>query len=593
MKFYKKISNKIAILLTAVIVMSTLVLPVGVFAVNPANLTGYSVTFNQRFVTVSGTIETTRQNEDVIITVLKKDATEDDFNSQPLGNVNEYIKYFDHTRLNNSDEFSFTFKLNGESGDYVVLIDSKAMDGTYSETFTFTNTLWSELNGLKASGTLGDFRAFIEAEWASLGIELAEYNTLSADEKNAVCTSLKGFAENYDVDKFNAEWYKTVCWAYAAKNKSNVAKVIAMFADKNAKEVSLFSSEWLTYVLETYPESSRTKLFENALNDETCIDLASLMTLMQDKLVISYVQAAGYWNDFYLILSADMGFNPTDISTFNTLSNKDAVVEAMYIQSRNLTTSAQVISLFGTLVTAQKTAESTPARPTQRPTQRPSGGGGGGSWSVGIPSVTPIVTPEPSETPGTVSPETSEPPKTSETVFNDISDVEWAKEAIEYLAEKEILSGTGEGNFEPNRYITREELVKILDNAFKYSEEAVESDFSDVDKSAWYYASVSAAAAKGIVLGYEDGSFGIGKFVTREDAAVIVFRAAGTENFGSDAELKFRDNAEISDYAKDAVALLSGNGIISGMDNGSFMPKSQLTRAQAAKLFYELLMYIQ
>ena len=141
--------------------------------------------------------------------------------------------------------------------------------------------------------------------------------------------------------------------------------------------------------------------------------------------------------------------------------------------------------------------------------------------------------------------------------------------------------------------MTREEFVKMLDNAFGYSKEEVESDFADADKNAWYYSAISAAAQKGIINGYDDNTFGIGKQITREDAAVILFRATQSEKLGDFAEPEFLDGSDISDYAKEAIGVMNNSGIISGMGDGRFMPQSNLTRAEAAKMLYGLFMQIE
>ena len=54
-------------------------------------------------------------------------------------------------------------------------------------------------------------------------------------------------------------------------------------------------------------------------------------------------------------------------------------------------------------------------------------------------------------------------------------------------------------------------------------------------------------------------------------------------------ELNFDDVAEISDYAKDSVKQLVKKGIISGVGNNLYSPKSNATRAQAAQMIYKVI----
>ncbi len=72
--------------------------------------------------------------------------------------------------------------------------------------------------------------------------------------------------------------------------------------------------------------------------------------------------------------------------------------------------------------------------------------------------------------------------------------------------------------------------------------------------------------------------------------AVMVYRALEKkELIGENAEkTAFSDNAEISDYAKDPVGIIAAMGIINGTGNNEFSPNQNATRAQAAKIIYEL-----
>ena len=72
--------------------------------------------------------------------------------------------------------------------------------------------------------------------------------------------------------------------------------------------------------------------------------------------------------------------------------------------------------------------------------------------------------------------------------------------------------------------------------------------------------------------------------ITREEAAVMIYRCISSEVNLTGEPLQFTDSSEISQYALEAVAALSGQGIISGMGNGCFEPRGVTTRAQAAVL---------
>ena len=110
-----------------------------------------------------------------------------------------------------------------------------------------------------------------------------------------------------------------------------------------------------------------------------------------------------------------------------------------------------------------------------------------------------------------------------------------------------------------------------------------------MSEDAWYYGYVASLCEKGIITGYGK-SFGTGDLITREDMAVMALRALNAKgeslNFESD---EFSDDGAISDYAKTAVYSLKNAGIINGMGDGSFAPKFNSTRAQAAKIISGLI----
>ena len=90
---------------------------------------------------------------------------------------------------------------------------------------------------------------------------------------------------------------------------------------------------------------------------------------------------------------------------------------------------------------------------------------------------------------------------------------------------------------------------------------------------------------KGYVMGVDENNFGTGSLITREQMAVIIARCL---NLKAEKELSCNDADKISDYAKDAVAALGEKGIMNGDDTGAFNPKNNATRAETAKVIYEL-----
>jgi|GEM_PF-2714535 len=209
------------------------------------------------------------------------------------------------------------------------------------------------------------------------------------------------------------------------------------------------------------------------------------------------------------------------------------------------------------------------------------GGGGGGGSSYGVP-----FTLEPFEVK-----EMNGDPDDERPSLSDLEGFEWAEEAIHYLYENFIMTGDGNGNFRPGDNLTREEFTKILITAFGGGKiEEVKIQFADVDEDAWYKPYVATACRLGITVGITEDTFGVGQYITRQDAAVMLQRAADAYylNFEKKQTLvDFTDYDTVSDYARVAVDILARAQIINGFEDGSFRPYRNITRAEIAKIIYE------
>lgn len=175
--------------------------------------------------------------------------------------------------------------------------------------------------------------------------------------------------------------------------------------------------------------------------------------------------------------------------------------------------------------------------------------------------------------------------------FSDIDETFWAKEAIDYMTEKEIVSGNGDGTFGPDDDVTRAEFVKILVNAFGFTEKAEGLTFTDVSESDWHYDFISIAFKNGLAQGMSEEYFGAEEKISRQDMSVMLYNAAKAADKSVElGELKeFSDANEIADYAKEAVNTFASAGVINGTGDGLFEPNAFATRAQAVQIVYNLL----
>lgn len=218
--------------------------------------------------------------------------------------------------------------------------------------------------------------------------------------------------------------------------------------------------------------------------------------------------------------------------------------------------------------------------------EKDNGGSGGGGKVTGGGSTGNYYIPD---NMGTATPIIKE--NENSNAFTDIAEVEWAVKPINYLYNKGIINGTGDGKFSPDKLLKREEIAKIIVNAFNLTSEEAKTTFTDTNSSMWHYKYIASAQAKGIVKGISETRFGVGEYVTRQDIAVMIYNAAVASGKGfTKTKTDFSDYDLVSDYAKTAVSSLAGEGVINGMGDASFSPFEFATRAQAAKMIYQLIM---
>ena len=217
---------------------------------------------------------------------------------------------------------------------------------------------------------------------------------------------------------------------------------------------------------------------------------------------------------------------------------------------------------------------------------RPGGGGGGGGG--GLPS-SPIVAPPVTTQPETGSEQESGEEEIQNQTFSDLSSGHWAFQAVEALHEMGAISGYEDGTFLPDKSVSREEFLTMLLNALEIQTIGGTCPFDDVEYGKWYSPYVSTAYLKGMISGIEQNRFGLGEEITRQDIAAILMRSRSeypTENIRTYSG--FSDDADISDYAKDAVRTMYEQGVINGSD-GYFYPKNSATRAETAVMIYNFI----
>ncbi len=172
--------------------------------------------------------------------------------------------------------------------------------------------------------------------------------------------------------------------------------------------------------------------------------------------------------------------------------------------------------------------------------------------------------------------------------FDDTEIDFWWHDGIHYCLENGLMKGMSDTEFAPTGTTSRAMIVTILYRLEGEPAFMNDNTFSDVVSGSWYEKAVVWASGKGIVLGYDDGSFRPDKAITREELAAILYRYAQMKGEGFTGSwvflLPFEDRADISGWADEAVHWCFMKGVILGRTETTFVPKATATRAEAAAM---------
>ena len=159
-----------------------------------------------------------------------------------------------------------------------------------------------------------------------------------------------------------------------------------------------------------------------------------------------------------------------------------------------------------------------------------------------------------------------EMPFASDLSFEDVQVYDWFYNSVVWALNNGIMNGINDTEFAPNGEMTRAMLVTVL---WRYADMpgAGEISFADVASGTWYSAAVAWAAENEIVMGYDDGTFGVNDFVNREQMYTILYRymnfAGLTIMLDDEMRLRqFTDADDISDWAKEAMHFMYDAGVM-------------------------------
>ncbi|TXK80368.1 DUF2252 family protein [Paenibacillus sp. N3.4] len=177
--------------------------------------------------------------------------------------------------------------------------------------------------------------------------------------------------------------------------------------------------------------------------------------------------------------------------------------------------------------------------------------------------------------------------------FGDVTH-HWAKDDIERMASKMVVQGVSKDEFQPEKAVTRAEFASLI--ARTLGLKAVTSPtnrFTDVRSGDWFEGQVYAVVEAGIVGGYENQLFLPNQPISRQEMAVMIYRAmnfAGFDNSSRTGEkVAFADEKLFGDWAKEAISVIADKKIVEGVTSNHFDPTATATRAQCAVILNRML----
>lgn len=173
----------------------------------------------------------------------------------------------------------------------------------------------------------------------------------------------------------------------------------------------------------------------------------------------------------------------------------------------------------------------------------------------------------------------------------------WAQADVDDMSSRLIILGVSEGQFQPDAPITRAEFAAILTRGLGIQGQPYTDGFADVLAGGWQAEAIQAATEYGWIDGYGDGSFRPDQSITRQEAAVILARAAGVTKLrpalsADDANRLlsgFADGESVASWARQSVATAIGLHLLHGRGDALDL-EARLTRAEAAAIVRRLLL---
>jgi hypothetical protein len=171
--------------------------------------------------------------------------------------------------------------------------------------------------------------------------------------------------------------------------------------------------------------------------------------------------------------------------------------------------------------------------------------------------------------------------------FGDVKSTDWFYDAVKYVSQNSLMSGTSSMAFEPNAEMTRAMLVTVLYRMEGKPSVTGTGSFTDVQSGQWYTDAVIWACTNKIVSGYGSGLFGTNDSVTREQLAAILMNYARYKKYDVTKTTQltsYIDASSIDSWAIEAMRWAVAEELLTGTTTSTLSPAIATTRAQVAMI---------
>ena len=515
------------------------------------------VDYSLNTVNISGTSGEVYKYRNVSLQVINPEKDIDD-----LFTEEDVLNWSDQGKTDEKGSFEFSYNIDGKTGDYTVIVGIDGNAKTYKKYFKYyepneAKRILEEINGYIKAKNHSGIQGIIATKADLLQINTSEYDDFDDDSQVLVC---KGITESGAVTlnsfALSFEDAVKVQQINLTENEEDYTKAVKETADTPVADE----------IFDTLSDKDKTEII-GAMMEKEYTTKTAITTDYVTEVLLRKVKSVTVWGEMEKFITQTKDILGLDFTKLDKLTYKSSAFKLMLEDKDDFKSLEDIKDSFEDAVDEAKDNENSSGT---------SGGGGGGGGSKGGYKT-------PSVVPGADVP-------ASNVVFADVNEAHWAREAIMALYEKNMVSGYGNNTFAPENNVTRAESLKMAIGLFGIEiNKDAQMNFADVNAGDWYYDYVSTAYANNIVSGVSETEFKPNALISRQDMAVILYRAgvsAGKSFIG--AKLDFEDKDEISEYAVLAVSAFSKAGVINGYNN-KFYPADAATRAQASQIIYNVM----